>query len=346
MEGITTRITADGVPVVRAHYSADPDKRPGTPGGDRWLHHALQGVVGGKESARWRREMEIDYGALGGTLVFPRWQMDKRRICPPPLQGATGLRLYGSYDHGWRNPATYLVLGQDRDACPVVLWQFYAAGVGVTEIARIIKGETVRTRDGRVFTGNPYAQQIAKSIADPSIWKEDQNMDDGTTKSVAELFRRHGVYFTPGQRGGDTMVASWLTELWHDLEHPGAKICCPPDLFDVDHGFIARGYAGPGAPCLVWELGRLRFRDWSESQQVHHDFKEEIEDKDNHAWDALKMHLHEFPPKAPKAMPSRAVGSLDWWRTQRKRAAMGMPTATLTVGASPRGPGDEGIAYR
>jgi hypothetical protein len=332
MEGLTARLTSDGVPVLRAHYASDPDKRPGTPEGDRWLANALIGVVGGKESARWRREMEIDYGALGGTLVFPRWQVDKRRLCPPPISDPQGLLLYGSYDHGWRNPATYLVLGQDRDGCPIVLWQFYASGVGVRDIARIVKGETVRVADGRTFTGNPFWAMTTTSRADPSIWKEDQNMDDGTTKSVAELFRRYGVYFQEGKRGGDTTVASWLTELWQDLNHPGCRICCPPSLQDVDQGFISQGYAGYGAPALVWEIGRLRFKDWSEQQAIHHDYKEEIEDKDNHAWDALKMHLHAFPPKAPASVPSKQAGSIDWWREQRKRAQQGMAPRTFSVG--------------
>jgi hypothetical protein len=243
------------------------------------------------------------------------------------------MRLYGVYDHGWRNPACFLVIGQNREGLPTVFWQFYAAGVGVTEIARIIKGETVRCRDGRVFHGNPHYKETGRIIADPSIWKEDQNQDDGTTKSVAELFRRHGVYLQPGQRGGDTTVASWLTELWSDLQHIGAQICCPVALLDTDQGWIDRGYAGPGAPCLVWELGRLRFKDWSATQQLHHDYKEEIEDKDNHAWDCLKMHMHEFPPKAPKSVPSNQPGSVDWWRRQRKRAEMGLETRTFSVEA-------------
>jgi len=331
MDGVTFRITSDHVPVLRIHYGADPAKRPGTPQGDAWLQKALTGVVGGIHSARWRREMEIDYGALGGTLVFPRWAAEKRRLCVPPYE-PTGMRLYGTYDHGWRNPATFTVIGMDRDARPIPVWQFYASQVGAVDIAKIILGKTVRTLDGRVFQGNPYWQDMARSIADPSIWKEDQPMEDGTTKSVAELFRRHGVHFVPGQRGGDTMVAEWLAELWRDLEHPGCLIMCPPDLLDVDQAFVHRGYAGPGAPCLVWEIGRLRFKDWSESQQQHHTLKEEIEDKDNHAWDALKMHLHEFPPKAPK-QPQKAVGgTLDWWRKQRSRAQRGLPVGTFSVG--------------
>ena len=60
-------------------------------------------------------------------------------------------------------------------------------------------------------------------------------------------------------------------------------------------------------------------------------YKEEIEDKDNHAWDALKMHMHEFPPKAPRIAPHSAAGSLDWWREQRKRQNMGLPARTFTV---------------
>ena len=332
MHGLTYRITDDGVPVLRVHYGADAAKRPGTPAGDAWLANALRGVVGGITSARWRREMEIDYGALGGTLVFPRWATDKRRICLPPYS-AKDLRLYGIYDHGWRNPAAFLVIGQDRDGSPTVVWQFSASWVTVPQIAHIIKGQSAVSREGVRFAGNPHHLDITRIWADPSIWKEDQNMDDGTVKSVAELFRRQGVYMSPAQRGGDTMVAGWLTEMWADLEHPGCRIMCPPNLLDVDQGFVNKGYAGPGAPCLVWELGRLRFRDWSETQQQHHDYKEEIEDKDNHNWDCLKMFLHEFPPKAPKQAQKAVAGTLNWFKEQRKRAQRGMQPRTFSVGA-------------
>lgn len=325
MRGVSLKITDDHVPVLRVHYSADPAKDPTNPAGAVWFADALRGFVGGALSPRWRREMEIDYGALGGTLVFPNWPQLKGKVCPAPYT-PQGERLYGVYDHGWRNPACFMVIGMDRDRRPIVHWQLYAPQVPVNDLAKIIKGETVRMADGRVFPGNPYWGQLAWIKADPSMWNEDQVQNDGTNKSVAYQFGLRGVIMDPGKRGGDTLAASWLTEMWRP-ERPGCCITCPPELLEMDATRARMGYAGPGAPCLVWEIGRLRFKDWSAVQSLHHDAKEEIEDKDNHAFDALKFHLHEFTPGAPTHPAHAPSGSLIWWRKQSARARQGLPVA-------------------
>jgi hypothetical protein len=69
MQGISARQTKLGFNVLRVHYSADPDKDPQTPQGRRWMEEAKKGMA----DARWRQEHEIDYGALGGQLVFPEF---------------------------------------------------------------------------------------------------------------------------------------------------------------------------------------------------------------------------------------------------------------------------------
>ena len=69
-EGLSERITTGGMPVLRLHYSADPEKRPGTEKGDHWLSQAVQGYAGGLNAPRWRKEMEIDYGAMMGTMAI------------------------------------------------------------------------------------------------------------------------------------------------------------------------------------------------------------------------------------------------------------------------------------
>ena len=74
IDGLSERVTSGHVPVLRLHYSADPKKRPGTPDGDLWIDLASQGYPGGTSSPRWRKEMEIDYGALGGTRLFSSWE--------------------------------------------------------------------------------------------------------------------------------------------------------------------------------------------------------------------------------------------------------------------------------
>ena len=106
IHGLAERLTAGGIPVLRLHYSSDPKKCPGTKDGDAWLVHATQGYPGGVKSPRWKKEMEIDYGALGGTRLFPEWELwsTNSHIIIPPFT-ATGYRIYGSYDHGWRHPS-------------------------------------------------------------------------------------------------------------------------------------------------------------------------------------------------------------------------------------------------
>lgn len=70
-KGMSTRVTSLGFHVLRLRYDADPDKDPATEQGRRWLKQAESGM----SDARWRKEYEIDYGALGGQLVFPEFDI-------------------------------------------------------------------------------------------------------------------------------------------------------------------------------------------------------------------------------------------------------------------------------
>jgi hypothetical protein len=69
MKGISTRKTSLGWDVFRLHYTADPDKDPDTPAGKKWCEETFKGLP----DARRRKEFEIDYGAMGGQLVFPEF---------------------------------------------------------------------------------------------------------------------------------------------------------------------------------------------------------------------------------------------------------------------------------
>ena len=80
MRGISDYITKDGVRVLRVHYSADDSKDTDEPRGRDWMSKALVGYPGGRTGAKWRREMEIDFNAQGGQLVFPHMEQHKQRI--------------------------------------------------------------------------------------------------------------------------------------------------------------------------------------------------------------------------------------------------------------------------
>lgn len=295
--GLSTRLTSAKIPVLRVHYSSDPSKRPGTPEGDAWIARSSAAYPGGVNSPRWKRELEIEWGALSGMRLFPLWEqwVAAGRIVIQPFE-PTGYKLYGSYDHGWRNPCSYHVYGVNSDGDIVVLYEVYGSTIGVLNTAKLIKGDDVTLSDGRRIKGNPFAGRETWRIADPQLWAEDQPMNDGTNKSVADLFRRNGVVFQRGERGGDTMVAEWLHgHFWKDPEKPLLRITTD-------------------CPKLIWELSLQRHKEISARVGLNQDQPEELVDKDNHAWDDFKMFLKRFPPKYKPAQSSQSPNTFHWWR--------------------------------
>ena len=319
--GLSARVAPSSVPVIRLHYSADPAKRPGTAAGDTWIKDSESGYPGGRRSPRWRKELEIEYGAFGGTKLFPDWDLWKQGpiICQPfdPI----GYKLYGSYDHGWNNPAAFHVHGINGDGQKVTLWEFYADHVPLTYIAKLIRGQDVVTPPRpdativpgrRQFTGNPFAGMLTWTVADPSIWSEDQPMKDEPNKSLADLFAREHVHFLEGERGGDTTIVEWLLSYeWADLAAPRYRITT-------------------ACPRLIWELGQQRYRELSERQAMNQDASEMLVDKNNHGWDGLKMFLKKFPPGPVRSQPKQKPGTFHWFREQAKRAARGEDVQTYS----------------
>ena len=307
--GLSVRIASGSIPVMRVHYSSDPQKRPGTPEGDHWLAQALSGYPGGESSPRWRREMDIQYNAYGGAKAFPDLARWKDLLFVAPFNPA-GYTLYASYDHGWTNPAAYHVHGINGDGHRATFFEFYGSRVPYTQIARIIKGESVTLPDGRRFHGNPFAGQERWKVADPSIWSENVAQNNAPNKSMAQLFAQEGVYFMEGERGGDVTVVEWLTSrYWSDIEHPRYQITTD-------------------CPKLWWELTRLRHKEHSATVMLNSNTPEQLVDKDNHAWDGLKMFFRKFPPTPAEAKPEQRPNSFHWWRKVAKAAKEGQPVPT------------------
>lgn len=315
LPGFTTRITSKGIAVRRVHYSADSHKRPGTPNGDLWVKEEARAYPMGTDDPRWQKEMEIKYGALGGSFVFPRWEIWKAngQIVIPPFD-PVGYRLYASYDHGYNSPAAFLVHGMNNDGIITTLWEFYSDHVPAHQIAEIIKGNSVRLQDGRYFHGNPYAGRESFIIADPSIWAEDNPQYNGPNKSTAQIFRDCGVSMIEGERGADVTVAEWLVgHFWKEPLQPLYRIasCCEK---------------------LIWELGKLRHKEFSAQVAMSRNNPEDLVDKDNHAWDALKYFLRRFPPKPKLKMAEKTPNTFQWWRKSVQRQLDAGQRPTFKVG--------------
>ena len=267
------------------------------------------------EDPRWQKEMEIRYGALGGTFVFPRWEIWKQNgLVVVPYYEPIGHRIYASYDHGYNSPACFLVHGMSNDGVITTLWEFYADHVPAHQIAQIILGQDIRTEAGKHFAGNPFARRESFIIADPSIWAEDNPQHQGPNKSTAQIFRECGVSMIPGERGADVTVAEWLVgHFWADPKLPLYRIA-------------------DTCPKLIWELGMLRHKSYSSQVALTRNAPEELVDKDNHAWDAVKYFLRRFPPKPKQKLAESQPNTFAWWKKSIQRAAGGDQPRTFRIG--------------
>lgn len=121
MKGISKRTTKLGFHVLRLHYSADPEKDPTTSQGKRWYEEARKGM----SDARWRQEHEIDYGALGGQLVFPGFD-ESIHVVPSrlPLDPERYTIWLGADTH-MRTPDAFCWVAVDREGDLSVVWSWW-----------------------------------------------------------------------------------------------------------------------------------------------------------------------------------------------------------------------------
>lgn len=276
MKGVKHYVSDAGLNVIRVHYTADPEKDPATEEGAKWFERSVKGYPGGTKSSAWRREMEIDWDATGGDLAFSQLSEFEDRIVIPPHEVPESWALYGSFDYGHRNPSSFHVYAIDHDGNISVVWEYYMAGQGYRRTARALRA-------------CPYFDKLGfPPIADPSIWAKNQQQaggDDNDMKSVAQLFfelpESERILFVPGKRGGDITVAEKINgDMWNEEDLRAGK---QPKL---------RIFAN--CPMMVWELQKLRYRDYTAIMQETHNIKEELVDRDNHSFDDLKMFLTMF----------------------------------------------------
>ena len=303
--GLTSRITAGGLPILRIHYTADTNKDPATPEGAAWLQSAIQGYPRGSQDPAWRKEMEVEYGAMGGQLLFDPWETAYAPlvVCPPwPVESQPGVKFYGTYDHGWVHKSVYQVHAVLPDGRKYTVWEFAASRVPARAIAEIVKGNDVQLKeDGRHFAGNPYAGREVVRIADPQIFAKTGRQTDDPFESLADTYRqKYGVTFQRGTKGGEITVAQWLIgDLWLDAAQIKYQIF---------------------STCtqLLYELPRLHYKKNDAMRQLGSKNAEQLVDKDNDAWDALCQFLRVFPVAVAPRTARNILGTFAWHQAKLK----------------------------
>jgi len=267
-KGMRAYITPSGLTCLWVHYSADPEKDPDTPEGQKWLQKRLQGYIGGTESSKWQRENEINFDILGGEPVFPFAFNPK---CPiyiaqkDPAIAIKEMTLYGCFDYGSTNPSDFHVWGIDRSSDAYALWELYEPCNNYIDMCEKIKA-------------GPYFKHLQYIVADPQIFAKDQQRKKGKV-SIASLFAEEGVHFIPGNHGSDYDIAQYfLGRYWANAEKWG------------ESGYRPHAWITSACPKLKWEISNLRLEEHRTQTSLERtNNPEKIVQKHNHAWDATAL---------------------------------------------------------
>lgn len=285
MKGISQRTTKLGFHVLRLHYSADPDKDPATPEGKRWYDEARKGM----SDARWRQEHELDYGALGGQLVFPDFREDihvvKERHPVDPCQAT----IWMACDPHPRAPHAFLWLAVNRAGEMAVIWSYWSPNYQrktVNEYAEKLK----------VFDSEFKPYRRLMDVAGRSF-NADETHDyfDAYREARDEKGKRIGVNFQPAKKNRDYTGYDLIEQalkptpfVVNDKEEVRPRLTIWKDCGDNDE--------------LIYQFKTLRYREWK-GNVTDKDAPEEPQDKRRHLIDDLSYILLDKPRFIEKRGP-------------------------------------------
>lgn len=211
-KGCAFKTTSSGLPVATVHYCSDPAKDTDTEQGVAWRNRFIRenGFVGGIDSPKWQREMEIKWRMLGKGRVWPHFQQMREagiEIRPPKVEDQWP--LYGGYDFGNTNPFAFIVVAFEDDRKAYQIEEITKSGLSVYKQAELIRR-------------SPYFNRLESIYGDPSIWDLDQN-DGPRITSVGDILETQGVSIIRGKKmqGVDIGFIQLLDSvLWQDISSP------------------------------------------------------------------------------------------------------------------------------
>lgn len=243
---------------------------------EEWIRTAKAGMT----PAKWNKEYEIDYLAQFGERAFPELVERRDEIIVTARDFDTGGTFWGGFDYGARNPTSFHVYTW-VDGCFYAIWELYKPCKSIREFAAEIKA-------------CPYYHRLKYIAADPSFFDARSHNADGIPDSVANLFIKEGVTkFIKGSQDEQTWMAI-IRKHWEPRD-PTFKIC-------------------ENCRMMVKEFEECTFQDYSnERMRQESNFKEGIQDKNNHALDDNKYFFNSQPviPHNRGTKPQRAL--IDKW---------------------------------
>ena len=199
----------NGFTVATLHYTANPEKA--TP---EWKARTKKGMP----EHGWQREYEIDYGAMGGQLIFPQFREFEHKIVCEPFD-VTHFRKYGSIDYGGaRSPFSFHVYAIDYDDRKYAIWEHYGIDPHLRNHAEAIKE-------------SPYFKELEYIMIDPACNAKLPQSEKGP-RSIVELLQEYEIYTLLGNNNREA-GRQRIADCWYNLdeEEPWFYIwSCNPNM--------------------------------------------------------------------------------------------------------------------
>jgi hypothetical protein len=213
------------------------------------------------------------YVHLGGA-VFPDFSPSTHCIPKGTFKPTSEHRIIRTMDSGYTNPTVWLWLAVDEDNNVTVFREHYAAKKTVAEHADIVNSITNQIE-------REYGCKVWLTTGDPAIRQTKEQ--SGT--SVQQEYQRYGIYIAVDQIPKDRRIGLERIRQYLTFNKKSNR----PYLMITDD-----------CPNLIAELPKLKWKKWASTKIAEQNNKlEDIRDKDNHCYDALKYAMTFMADLAP-----------------------------------------------
>ncbi len=223
------------------------------------------------------------YVHLGGA-VFGDFSPLTHCIPRGAFEPTPNHRIIRTMDSGYTNPTVWLWLAVAEDGTITVFREHYAAKKTVEEHATIVNGIT---RD----IERKYGCEVWLTTGDPAI----KQTKEHTGTSILHEYSRHGIYISVDQIPTDRRIGLEKIRQYMKINPKTKK----PWLMITDD-----------CPNLIAELPKLKWKKWASVRVAEQNNKlEDIRDKDNHCYDALKYAMTFMEDLTPEQLSGKEPGS-------------------------------------
>lgn len=289
--GVSIKRKENGVPVLRVHYNAVPER-------NEFLNPGWKVQERKKYTASgWDREQEIVDEAGGGDKIFASLLSTFAKVIvikDPNWYPKPEWDVVGGFDHGKTNATTLEKAYIDQDANIYMCGEFYQM--------KTEKWDNNIWQNVPIMLKMPHLNRMRWIRADPSIFFDKEAQLDGTFTNINAVYRKQGftrlTTYPTAQSREDLTFEERMNDHWANL---GER---KPTLYIVCRNEMDRRQPGLhpyDSPNLLWELKRWRRHELTAKQLITRNATEKIVDKDNHAIDATKYLVLSLPK--PAAVP-------------------------------------------